>query len=58
MLQVGCEACAARVETYKILSSTHYYVFDVGGSGKKYRDSPVAVTLGMFLNHTAFLAVI
>jgi len=62
MLQVGCEACAAGVETYKIVTPRHYYVFHVGVSDKKYQDvahdSTFALTIDMFFDYTAFLPVI
>jgi hypothetical protein len=62
VLQGGCEACAAGVETYKIVTPTHYYVFDVGDSDKKYQivtpDSSVALTLDMLFDYTAFLTVV
>jgi hypothetical protein len=62
MLQVGCKACTAGLQTYKTVTPTHYYVFDVGDSDKKYQivtpDSVVALTLDMFFDDTAFLAVI
>jgi len=62
MLQVGCEACAAGEETYKIVTPRHYYVFHVGDSDKKYQvvtpDFTVALTIDMFFDYTAFLPVI
>lgn len=62
MLQVGCEACAAGLETYKIVTPRHYYAFHVGDSDKKYQvvapDSTVALTIDMLFNYTAFFPVI
>ena len=62
MLQVGSEACAAGLETYKIVTPRHYYVFHVGDSDKKYQvvtpDSTLALKIDMFFDYAAFLPVI